>query len=172
MLNIKNKSKIILLLLIIILLGFGFIYTWYTWKQSQLIASSQALQKAQVSAIALDGEMLKQLKGVSDDVGTIAYKSIKNRLVELQKNYSDARFIYFYTQRDNKLYFLVDSETEGSKDLAPAGMEYIITGNEYAKPFSDGTSIITKPAIDEWGTWVSVLVPIKDPLTNNFELRN
>jgi PAS domain S-box-containing protein len=140
-------------------------YIFNTWKSSLSSASEQALNKAKISAIALSGEMIKDLRAVPEDVGTIPYNSIKNRLIALKAITTNVDFLYFYTQRDGKLYFMVDSEPEESKDIAPAGMEYIVTGTEYSKPFINGEPIITKPSTDEWGTWISALVPIKDPQT-------
>ena len=162
----RNKAKITLIVIIILLIISGFFYAKYTWNKSLTKTSEQALNKAEISAIGLNGEMLKQLRGVSEDIGTIPYDSLKKRLIELKDISTNVTFVYFYTERDGKLYFMVDSEKDDSPDLAPAGMEYIITGTEYSQPFESGFPIVTKPATDEWGTWVSVLIPIKNTLTN------
>lgn len=141
----------------ILLIIFGTIYLWYTWNRSIETQSKMALTYAQISENGLNGEMFKQLHGTSDDIETTAYVSLKKRLISLLEIIDEVSFAYIYTERDGKLYFMVDSEPEGSEDLAPAGMEYVISGTEYAKPFSDGLAIITKPATDEWGTWISAL---------------
>ncbi|WP_051280243.1 HD domain-containing phosphohydrolase [Anaerovorax odorimutans] len=75
------------------------------------------------------------------------------------------RFVYIYTKRDGKLYFIADSEPNYSKDYSPPGQEYLEHNEIDAEPFKDGKTIITKPVTDYWGTWVRILVPMKESST-------
>ena len=106
--------------------------------------------------------MIKKLSAVQDDEGTIAYESIKERLMNLIRLEQGIRFVYIYTQKDGKLYVIADSEPADSKDYSPPGQELKEGTDECKKPFEDGKPLITQPLADHWGTWVSILVPMKD----------
>ncbi|WP_459929590.1 hypothetical protein [Desulfosporosinus burensis] len=60
----------------------GSTYMWYTWTSSSNEISKQAMNKASTVATMINGEGFKKLNATQEDVGTIAYESIKNRLME------------------------------------------------------------------------------------------
>ncbi len=150
----------------IILAVFGFFLIHYTWTSSIAETNNQALKIAKTTASLLDDGMLKELRGMPEDEGTPAYESIKERLITIPQLYDNIQFAYLYTQKNNDLYFMVDSEPGDSEDLSPPGQVFTEASKTDSQPFKDGNSIITKPLTDRWGTWISVLVPIKN-LENN-----
>ncbi len=162
LLGVKNLVAISILILMICFSAF---YVRYTWLESKNITAKEVLKEAHAADVLLNSETLRQLHGVSADNKTEAYKELKIRLMALVDIYSEARFIYFYTQNEGKLYFMVDSESTQSKDCSPAGQEYSEEDPEARIPFETGKPLITKPTTDRWGTWVSVLVPIKNQST-------
>ena len=158
-----KRLNIVLVLSIIFLIFFGSIYIWDTWNKSVEATLERASLIAKVSETGLNGEMLKQLHGVPEDVGTTSYESIKQRLMSLPGTIGgNVRFAYIYTQKNGKIYFLADSEPIDSKDYSPPGQEYTEASEEVYQPFKDGKVTITKPSTDRWGTWVSIFVPMKD----------
>lgn len=161
-LNIKN---IIAISVLILLVCFGAFYVRYTWLESKNRTTSEVLKEAHAIEVSLNGDALAQLHGVPADNNTQTYKDMKAKLMALINVYHEARFIYFYTKVDDKLFFMVDSEPTQSKDCSPAGQEYTEEDPEARIPFESGKSLITKPATDRWGTWVSVLVPVKNSET-------
>ena len=161
-LNIKN---IIAISVLILLVCFGAFYVRYTWLESKNRTTSEVLKEAYAIEVSLNGKELTQLRGVPTDNNTQTYKDMKTKLMALINVYYEARFIYFYTKVDGKLFFMVDSEPTQSKDCSPAGQEYTEEDPEARIPFESGKSLITKPATDRWGTWVSVLVPVKNSET-------
>ncbi len=68
------------------------------------------MKNAMAMAFGLDGEMLKLLRGIPEDVGTISYESIKSRMGKLLGVNDEVRFIYLYTKREGKIILMVDSE--------------------------------------------------------------
>jgi len=151
------------IILLYVILSAVFFYRF--WIYSNHDTSQKALQATYTMATGINGEMFKKLRGIPEDVGTIHFESVKKRLINLLKVYPDVKFIYLYIERDGKLLFTADSEPPESKDYTPPGTEYTEADPEYYKPFQDGNAIITKPVTDRWGTWVSILVPIKDEKT-------
>ncbi|MEI6752961.1 MAG: response regulator [Paludibacter sp.] len=160
-----QNLKLIFLVSIIFLILLSAFFVRDSWVRQKTETEGLVMKAAKTSALLLDAEMLKSLSAIPEDIGTVAYESIKSRLIAMAKENKDIRFAYLYTQRNNKLYFIVDSEPANSKDMSPAGQEYTEAAPEYSKPFKNGNSIITKPATDRWGTWVSVLIPIKNHQT-------
>lgn len=160
-----SAKNIIAVSVLILLIGFGMFYVRYTWLESKNRTTSEVLKEAHAIEVSLNGDALAQLHGVPADNNTQTYKDMKAKLMALINVYHEARFIYFYTKVDGKLFFMVDSESTQSKDCSPAGQEYTEEDPEARIPFESGKSLITKPATDRWGTWVSVLVPVKNSET-------
>ncbi len=131
-----------------------------SWKRGIENTEERALSLVKIAAIGINGEMAKLLKGIPSDQGTPPYMSIKNRLDEYPKNKRNVQFAYLYTMRNEKVYFMVDSEPIGSEDYSPPGQEYIGANEYHKKPFSSKQALITPPYSDDWGTWVSALAPL------------
>jgi len=140
----------------------SYFYLQYSWNAGITERSKIASIIAKSAADGLDGIMLRQLGGLPEDANTTAYVSIKSRLQKLITIDPSIRFAYFYTIKDGKIYFMVDSEPVGSADESPAGQLYKEASQEYYLPFQYAETIITKETTDHWGTWYSILVPIKN----------
>ncbi len=160
-----KKSSVVIILSFILVAIVAFAAVRHTWNQVERQYSEEAIKTANIAASALNGEMIKKLNGIPGDTGTIAYESIKQRLVKIKSLLTNARFAYLFTKKEGKLYFLADSEPIDSKDYSPPGQEYVEADTNYIKLFESGKEFITPPITDRWGTWVSALVPIKDVTT-------
>jgi PAS domain S-box-containing protein len=165
LINNINKPKRLLAIFLIMVTVLGFFYIYYSWNSSKNETSAKAIKTASLAGESLNGEMLKELNAQPEDLGTTAYESIKSRLMEIVNIDSEIRFAYFYTQKAGKIYFMADSEPASSEDYSPPGQDFPEADKEDFQPFIDGKTLITKPVTDRWGTWVSVLVPLKDPQT-------
>lgn len=157
-----NKTTIIGILIFLLITILAVVSIRYTWNRVERQYSEEALKIAEIAASSLIGEMLKKLNGVPEDSGTIAYENIKQRLIKIKSIAGEARFSYLLTKREGKIYFIADSEPENSKDCSPSGQEYTEADSNLVKLFDYGDKFITPPITDRWGTWVSVLVAIKD----------
>ena len=161
----KRGSIILVISLLLFIIVSGALLIRRTWVTNVKLISERALKTALTTEIALDEETILELHGVIGDTATAAYKTIKKHLIEIRAVQSEIRFIYLYTQRDGKIYFQADSEPVDSKDYSFPGQEYLEVHDEDKQPFSDKQPIITKPSTDQWGTWVSVLVPVMNMYT-------
>ena len=157
-----NKTTIIGILIFLLITILAAVSIRHTWNRVERQYSEEALKIAEIAASSLNGEMLKKLNGVPEDSGTIAYENIKQRLIKIKSIAGEARFSYLLTKREGKIYFIADSEPENSKDCSPTGQEYTEADSNLVKLFDYGDKFITPPITDRWGTWVSVLVAIKD----------
>jgi PAS domain S-box-containing protein len=160
--NFFNIKNILLLFVVILLIVFSILYVRHSWLDSKEITSKNVIDIAHTIEISLNGDMLYQLQASPEDLKSDDYKVLKSKLLALKSVQKEARFIYFYKKINEKLFFLIDSEPSNSIDYSPPGQEYSEDDPEAYLPFKTGESIITKPTTDRWGTWVSVLVPIKN----------
>lgn len=161
--NVKNNTKlqnfIIILMLTSILITP--IYIYYSWHLTQQNAAKDSVILARTMESAFNGEAIKNLTATESDIGTISYESIKSRMLELVKINESLEFAYIYTLKQDKVFFMVDSERPESEDYSPPGQEYTEASDETKSPFFDGEVVVTKPETDRWGTWVSILIPMK-----------
>ena len=168
-LNLKKNT--VSMLFCIALLGFIGICVSViniTWKTGIETTKRTAFDAAKTIEIALNTNELKKLSGSIIDETTDEYKKLKAQLVRINNIHEEFRYIYFYKKIDNKLYSMVDSEPFESKDYVSPGTIYTDTSTIVFQPFETGREIITKPTTDKWGTWISVLIPVKD--TNTGEI--
>lgn len=159
----KEKPQLIGIVIILLL---GIVYLNYTWEKFKENQKNEILQISNSIVATFPKKDLNYLEVNINDTLKEKYKEIKNTLYNIIKTNPKARFAYIYVQKNNhKLYFIADSEPATSKDCSPPGQEYSEANSAYYKPFKDGKGYVIGPAKDRWGTWISVLVPIKDTKT-------
>ncbi len=158
--RIKPSYTELLIISILLIGGLAFIGYMYTTIQEQ--NHRDVLRIGQSVVAALPADKIAQLSALPGDTAKPAYQQLKAALREILNQNKQARFAYLYTQSHGKYYFLLDSELPGSPDYSPPGQEYAEAAAAYKKPFTDQKSLITPPSTDRWGTWVSVLVPVKE----------
>jgi len=158
--KIRFQSAVLLFFLIV-----GVLYVKYTWNHHENEKLVNAMQIARSIAATLPKDELRMLDAKPTDLAKPQYQTIKRDLSEIIRINNIAKFAYIYTQRNHKIYFIADSEPTTSSDYSPPGQEYSEAKFEDKQPFSDGKERITKAMPDRWGTWTSVLIPIKDDKT-------
>ena len=163
--GLPRKSKLLLIISLCLCVVLGTIYIWYQTVEVEKTTTENALKIAKVAEAALDKNLIQKLEASPQDIGKEQYILIKSSLMGIANQDKQIRFAYLYTERDGKLVFLADSEPENSKDYSPPGQEYTEAQPVFKKPFRDGLEAVTETYSDRWGTWKSILIPIKDTLT-------
>ena len=161
----RETKRIISPLFIVLLMVFflaGIAYIANTWKASMRITEDEAKQLALTAEAGFSKFLIRKLAADASDLDRIEYKEIKNSLMNLVNQKSQIRFAYIYLCRNGKIYFLANSEPAGSEGYAPPGQEYREANEEIFLPFENGQALRSSPYSDRWGTWISVLVPMKD----------
>lgn len=149
---------------------FGFVYVINAWKSSIKDNEALAIKKAEIAVAAFSVKDLEGLDLSEKDLENEKYKRTKTSLMAMKNADEKIRFAYIYTQKLGKIYFVADSEPANSPDYSPPGQEYTEVGDEDRKPFVDKKPMMTKPVTDRWGTWVSVLIPIKSDDTEEIKM--
>lgn len=145
----------------------GLVFIWYTYNSVQTQNHKNAMRIAQSVVASLPVEKLEKLHAEPGDSILPAYQELKASFMDVIKANSNARFAYLYAKHGDKYYFYLDSEPASSPDCSPAGQEFTEAADIIKQPFFDEKNIITPPTSDRWGTWVSVLIPIKNKATGN-----
>ena len=140
----------------------GVFFVRYTWLKTENEEFQNALQIAKSISILLPLEDIKKLETTPSDIDKPQYKNLKRILKSIINVNKESRFAYIYSERNGKILINVDSEPEDSKDYSPPGQEYTEADSAYKFPFINGNDFLTNPVVDRWGTWRSVLIPIKD----------
>lgn len=155
------RAKVFFFTSLFILFIFCSLMIYLVWTQSIEETTEEALRLAAVAEAGIMEEDVASLDLNESDLNKKAYQEIKYSLGEIVMAHKDIRFAYIFVQKDGKIYFAADSEPSDSEDYSPPGQEYTEAGPLTYQPFRDGKKLI-ESSTDRWGTWVSVLVPMKD----------
>lgn len=158
-----RKTRINSIILSVIVLLVVALHLRFAWNRYNDIASSEAVMLAQSMESLLHPEHISELSGTEKDLDNPAYIMTKLSLQKLVETNNPIRFAYLMAEKENSIIILLDSESPDSPDYSPPGQIYEEADEIFKAPFLTGKTVLTKPTTDRWGTWISVLVPIKDP---------
>ncbi|MDD2371292.1 MAG: EAL domain-containing protein [Firmicutes bacterium] len=162
--NIK-RNRIVVIFSIIVMLLISGMYLRFAWNRYQDNASKEAIMLAQSLGALIVPEQVSELTGSSEDEDKQVYSINKSKLFKLVKTNNPIKFAYLMGQKDNNIVFLIDSEENDSPDHSPPGQVYSEADAELFNIFKSGNTILSAPSTDRWGTWISALVPILDPVS-------
>ncbi|NLO35333.1 MAG: EAL domain-containing protein [Clostridiaceae bacterium] len=141
--------------LILTLLLTSSFYLFVAWNRYRQNASEQAIQLAQSLASVFHAEHVAALADSSEDPDQTAYLLTKNSLGELAASTRSIHSAYFLVEREGEIIILLES--------GPSGLVDVEANELHHEPFQTGHIVLTGPVTDSRGTWISVLVPIRDP---------
>lgn len=158
----RNTGK--LAILIVFALVLSGLHLRFAWNNHEESAKSEAISLALSVQSIMHTQHIAELSGSENDLQKPEYSLTKQSLSNLVKTSKRIHFAYLLAVRDNNMFFLVDSESPDSPDYSPPGQTYEEATDIDWAPFKTGKTKLTPPLTDRWGTWISALVPIKDPL--------
>ncbi|HEY9054570.1 MAG TPA: HD domain-containing phosphohydrolase [Rectinemataceae bacterium] len=124
--------------------------------------SAHILASAGSAAVMIPPEWVLALAGDESDISLPEYQNLKARLAALRASDPLMRFAYLLGTKNGEIFFYADSEAPDSPDYSPPGEVYGEAGKKEFEFFKTSIPVITGPARDHWGTWISATVPIKD----------
>lgn len=162
LLKIKH-SKTCVILFTVIVFALSGLYLRFAWNRYNDEASTKAIMLAQSLETLLQHQQIAALSGGAEDLGKSEYNMTKLSLTRLVGSKNPIEFAYLLGEQDGKMIILLDSEPPESPDYSPPGQIYEEAKDTDWEPFRSGKAVLTEPTPDRWGTWISALVPIKDP---------
>ncbi|NLN45992.1 MAG: PAS domain-containing protein, partial [Clostridiaceae bacterium] len=161
----RRKRRAIVIATLVVFLSLSGLYLEFAWDRYRKSLSTEAVMLAQSMKSLLHPEHIAGFAGNESDVVNPEYEMTKDSLIRLVDTANPIRFAYLFGERDGQMVFLLDSEPPESEDYSPPGQVYTEATEEDWRPFRTGETILTAPASDRWGTWISALVPVTDPVT-------
>ena len=161
----KSNSPALQKTVFILIAILGVTYIYHTWRSTEEDKFDQTRLTARSFVASLPIDVLKVLEAIPGDIDKPQYQVIKNALKELISINTTARFAYILTERNDRIYYIADSESEGSINYSPPGQEHTEDKLIVRQPFRDGKEQVEVSITDRLGKWTSVLVPVKDKIT-------
>ena len=144
------------------------LFTWFLLARADRQLRTDLLQQAQLVAQALNIDRIRALTATEADLANPHYQNLKERLIAVRAVNSNCRFIYLMGRGvDGAVFFFVDSEPPDSEDYSPPGQVYEEVTESILRVFDAKSAAVVGPTTDRWGVWISALVPVVDPQTND-----
>lgn len=159
---------------IFLILAAGTLTTWFTADKADQGIRQELLRQTSVISHSINPALIKALEGTENDRQRPEYHELQNQLLRLERYYVSEIYEYmdlylFGRTDDNQVFFYVDTPfAEYDDEQAPMplpGEIYDDASFELRNAFDSGKGFIEGPLPDQWGVWVSALVPVHDPET-------
>ena len=121
------------------------------------------LQSSVIAASSLTQHDLETFTGSLSDTALVDYSRLKNKLAAISKAIPSCRFVYLMGEKNNNIFFYVDSEPANSKDISLPGQIYSEASLGIRNSFITKKICVEGPYTDRWGTWVMAIIPIINP---------
>ena len=145
----------------------GVFFSLWSMRNTDSEMRKDLIQEAQIVGNAIDWRFIQKLTATEDDLNAPAYIRLKEQLSLVRSANPLCRFIYLMGHHeDGSVYFFLDSEPAESDDNSPPGEIYTDASEILKNVFISGKPATEGPVPDEWGIWVSAIVPLTEPQTN------
>jgi len=124
----------------------------------------QLLERVAEISSAISPKMVSTLAFTSADKGTPAFDFIRRQMINMAANGSQ-RGIYSMAMRDGKIVFGPESYLESDPMASPPGTVYEKPHSEFVHVLQNGRSAVFGPYTDEYGSFVSAVMPVMDPIS-------
>lgn len=159
----SRHTKILKITSIVIMFALSGFYLHFAWNRYQDEVAAEAIMLVQSLESVVYPEDIANLSANADDVEKPEYSQLKRSLTRLAALKNSIKFAYVLGERNGDIVILLDSESPESPDYSPPGQVYPEADAIIWNTFTSGKVVLTEPTTDRWGTWISALVPIKNP---------
>jgi len=145
----------------------GVFFAIWSMRSTETEMRKDLIQEAQIVGNAIDWRNLQNLTATENDLTSPGYIRLKEQLSLVRSANPLCRFIYLMGRHeDGTVYFFLDSEPAESEDNSSPGELYADATETLKNVFISGEPATEGPLPDEWGIWVSAIVPLNEPQTN------
>ena len=146
----------------LVLLAAGYHFTTAAGLSADSAARRSLIERAQLAAGGISPERVDAQTATPDDLGTVDYERLREQLALMTQASEDIRWFYLMTRRDGEIVFSVDGVPRTDPGHADPGTPYEEPPAGLAESFRDGRVLTVGPYTDEYGTFVSTFVPIRE----------
>lgn len=97
-----NLIKLTVTAILVVFIA-GFFIVNYQGQKQYTIEKEHILHDIDIATISLDGKDIQMLTGKGEDIGSVTYKEIENKLHELQIKFNNAENVYFMIYKNGTL---------------------------------------------------------------------
>ena len=147
-------------------LAAGVLFAIWTAVQTDRQLRDELLAKVDFVSRAIDIDHALSLTGTVTDLTSPDYRRLIEQLANVKAASDKYRYVYLMSRTDKgEIIFLLDvqNETIGSAPSSLPGEIYEDASPELVAAFDDKTAFVEGPLPDEWGVWVSAIVPLVNP---------
>lgn len=115
----------------------------------------------------LNIDTIKSFTGIPADQDRPIHQQLTRQLAAMRASFTNCRFIYLMGRRHDGTVFYFSEVQDDSVEDSPAscpGDIYEDASDELLNSFSHKSAFVEGPLPDEWGTYVSAIVPVTDPV--------
>jgi PAS domain S-box-containing protein len=124
------------------------------------------LSQTRIVAHSINSKSVQMLTGSPVDLDSPRYQRLKSALEAIHSINSEYSFIYLLGQKsDGTVFFYLDSEPEDSEDYSSPGQIYEDISADFLRVFDTKSETVAGPVTNSWGTRVSALIPLIDPIS-------
>ena len=136
----------------------------WTYRQEDRQRRVELFDRALFVSRAVRSDQVASLAGNFRDLESPAYLRLKRLFASVRNANPDFRFVYLLGRKpDGSLRFLVDNEIPGAPGYSAPGDPYREPeGLPHSQIIHTGVGTSIGPYTDDWGTFVTALVPIFD----------
>ncbi|MDD4156339.1 MAG: ATP-binding protein [Candidatus Cloacimonetes bacterium] len=167
---IIKKNKLLILCISIIITLSALFYIDYIIKQADSELKNELLIQSKILRNSLNIQDILKLTGTTNDYDNPSYLKTQKQISNIFS--ANEKYIYIYLmgrdEQTQSIYYLVDGINSSIEENEPEipGKIYEEATSELIEVFDTGIAFIEGPVEDEWGIWVSSIIPIFHPETN------
>lgn len=162
----NKKIKMHRIMIVVVLLLISALLLGLAWEKHQKAVETEAVILAQSIESTLHPEHIEKLSLSSKHLEEPEYIMAKGSLTRLARSSDLIKSAYLMTQHNDEIIMMVDSLLRGSPEYSPSLETYVKAADIYNKDSQSEKALATNPVSDRWGTWVSVLVPVRNPVND------
>jgi len=161
--RLSVRIQAALALAFVVVLAGGWFATESAGERDDTAARSRLQQRGELAASAINPERVRSLSASPADLQTDDYRRLRGQLAQMDEAGSDIRWFYLMALRGGRIVFTVDGIPLDDPGHAEPGAPYEQPPAGLASTFRAGRDLVVGPYTDEYGTFVSGFVPIRDP---------
>jgi hypothetical protein len=153
---------------LLVLLATAVLGTSWLVRRADRELRTSLLERTTLVAKAVDVTRIQGLTGTAADLNRPDYQRLQEQLTDVLQANNKTKSVYLVGRsKQRKVFFHLDVQDEGlALPPAPPGETYDDASPELVGIFDTRTPFVEGPLPDEWGVWVSAIVPVVDTQAN------
>ncbi len=162
--------RLFLPFLLPMLLAAGWLVTDWRGKSYDTAFRHETLRNGVAIAQTLNHDRIRDLSFTAGDETNPSFLRLRSQMQAYSRSHSGLRGIYTIARRGTVLVFGPENYADDDPQASPVGTVYEKPDPRVWKVFDDGEPTVIGPYTDEYGTFISVFVPVSDPKTKEILL--